>query len=230
MSSLPTAGYDARNPVGKVPARRPGTGPRKEYPGTPGRALRLDLGERPAQEIGVICQCAQVMARVGMLGDFHYRRAPYFELRATVLECPEGREFLASGWFPHYARGAVLRRLGQPRPPYALEVSLGLPSGGSIDLDVAALVEERLVGVRFGCPDLVRTLTELRVLAEAVVDLAPRLFLVLPRAEARDVALLASCYEVAVCDRRDLALLLKLVETPDRAVLPRPAKRYPSVF
>ncbi|SMF95245.1 hypothetical protein SAMN02949497_2598 [Methylomagnum ishizawai] len=80
----------------------------------PGAAIRLDLGQHPAADIGILCQFGQTLDRLGLLAGYEYRRAPHYLLTATARDCPEGRRFLAEGWFPHYGRVAVLRRLGQP--------------------------------------------------------------------------------------------------------------------
>lgn len=173
----------------------------------PGAAIRLDLGQHPAADIGVICQFGQTLARLGLLADYEYRRAPHYLLTATARDCPEGRRFLAEGWFPHYGRVAVLRRLGQPRPPYALDVRLRLPEGPAIDLDLLAL-KDRLYAVRFGCEALADVLADLRRVALALPGLDPWLGLVLPRVAARDEPLLVEYFEVAVCDRKGMDLWL----------------------
>jgi hypothetical protein len=179
-----------------------------------GEPIRLDLKQHPAAEIGVICQFAQALARLGLLADYTYRRAPHYLLTATVQDCPAGRRFLAGGWFPYYARAAVLRRLGQPRPPHALDVRLELPKGPAVDLDLLALCAGRLVCVCFGCENLTETLGDLRRVREALPALDPRLFLVLPRVNTQDVSALAACFEVTVCDREDLELLLEQLQAP----------------
>jgi hypothetical protein len=190
--------------------------------GKAGAPIRLDLKQRPAAEVGVICQFGQALARLGLLAEYAYRRAPHYLLTARVRDCPDGRRFLAGGWFPYYARGAVLRRLGQPRPPHALDVRLSLPDGAAVELDLVALRDGRLWAARFGCDDLPGTLAELRHVAAVLPTLAPHPFLVLPRVAAPDLAPLKACFEVTVCDRECLDLLLAQLEAPPA---PQPAPR-----